>query len=174
MEKKCTAGSHCPLGEDDKHKAGSGAIKTFKKATNVTREKMLSKNKDNVYERNLSKKFKILQVNLIFVMAAYGLAVATAMKEKVDIIAPSRASNPYMNLDGQAGFVNLKEKIYCYETNPYATPVRRLWTVEKCLGRTAMTGDASLVTRPSDVRKAWKRKSRIPNSRPGSPKYGFK
>ena len=97
----------------------------------MTREKMLSKNKDSVYERNISKKYKILQVNLMFV------TVATAMKEKVNIIAisePSRASktcrNPYMNLDGHAGFVNLKEKIYCYEINPYATPVRRLWTVD--------------------------------------------
>ena len=58
-------------------------------------------------------KIKILQVNL---------AVATAMNEKVHIIAisePSKACktrrNTYMSLDGQAGFVNLKEKIQGYK-----------------------------------------------------------
>ncbi|KAJ3649084.1 hypothetical protein Zmor_020846 [Zophobas morio] len=44
--------------------------------------------------------------------------------------------------------------------NPYATPVRRLWTVDSFLRCTAITGDSALVTRPSVVRKTWKRKSR--------------
>ena len=34
---------------------------------------------------------------------------------------------------------------YCYEMNPYATPVRRLWAVESLLVCTAMMGDSSSV-----------------------------
>ncbi|KAJ3646407.1 hypothetical protein Zmor_023996 [Zophobas morio] len=36
--------------------------------------------------------------------------------------------------------------IYCYEINPYATPVRRLWAVESFLVCVVMMGKSSSVT----------------------------
>ena len=46
---------------------------------------------------------------------------------------------------------------YCYEINPYAAPVRRLWVIEAFLVCAAMMGDSSLVTAAG--RRSYKDKS---------------
>ncbi|KAJ3640096.1 hypothetical protein Zmor_003412 [Zophobas morio] len=47
--------------------------------------------------------------------------------------------------------------MYCYEINPYAAPVRRLWVIEAFLVCAAMMGDSSLVTAAG--RRSYKDKS---------------